>query len=188
MTTGRPTNVGTTRLTQFSLLVASAVILHAVEGMFPPPLPVPGARVGLANIVSLVCLIAFGARAAFLLAGLRTVLGSLVGGGFLGFGFILSFGAAMVSVAGMALLRGLGRERFSLVGLSLFGALVHNVTQLGLAALIVRNAGVFAYLPYMLMGSLPTGALTGVAATFILRARNATLSTWLGTSHEWPQK
>jgi heptaprenyl diphosphate synthase len=180
--------MGTSRLTQFSLLVATAVILHAVEGMFPPPLPVPGARVGLANIVSLVCLIAFGARAAFLLAGLRTVLGSLIGGGLFGFGFILSFGAAIVSVAGMALLRAVGRERFSLVGLSLFGALVHNITQLGLAALIVRHAGVFAYLPYMLMGSLPTGALTGVAATYVMMARNATLALWLGTAPERPQE
>ncbi|MDP2872172.1 MAG: Gx transporter family protein [Bacillota bacterium] len=172
------------RLTQFSLLVATAVVLHVVESMFPPPLPVPGARLGLANIVSLVCLDAFGARAAFLLAGMRTVLGGLLGGGLLGFGFLLSFGAALASVAGMALLRSVGRERFSIVGLSLFGALVHNVTQLTLAALIVRHAGVFAYLPYMLMGSLPTGALTGVAATYVLRARNAAFAMWLGAAQE----
>lgn len=183
MTGGAPIHPQARRLTQFSLLVSSAVILHAVEGMFPPPLPVPGARVGLANIVSLVCLVAFGARAAFLLAGLRTVLGALIGGGLFGFGFILSFGAAIASVAAMASLRAVGRERFSLIGLSLFGALVHNLTQLALAALIVRHAGVFAYLPYMLMGSLPTGAITGVAAAYVLSARNAAFSVWLGAPH-----
>jgi heptaprenyl diphosphate synthase len=179
-----PGRVHARRLTQFSLLVATAVILHVVEGMFPPPVPVPGAKVGLANIVSLVCLVAFGARAAFLLAAMRTVLGSLLGGGLFGFGFLLSFGAALMSVAGMVLLRGFGRQRFSLIGVSLFGALVHNVTQLGLAALIVRHIGVFVYLPYMLMGSLPTGALTGVAALYVLRARGEAFATWAGASQE----
>lgn len=177
----RPGPAGRTHaLTRFALLVAVAVILHVFEGLFPPPLPVPGARVGLANIVSLICLVSLGPRSAIQLVVLRTVLASLVGGGLLGFGFLLSFVAGLGSVLAMILLRRAGRDLFSLIGLSLFGALVHNLTQLVMAAVIVGHWGLMAYLPYMLLGSLPAGALTGVAAHAALTARNHALDRWLG--------
>lgn len=180
-TGARPATAFSARyVAQFSLLVASAVVLHAVEGLFPPLLPVPGAKLGLANVVTLVCLVTMGLRTALLLTVLRTLLGSVVGGGLLGFGFVLSFGAGAVSALAMGALRGVGRERFSLVGISLFGAVAHNLTQLGLAAWIVRHGGLFAYLPYMLLGSVPTGVFTGLASAYALRARGAALARWLG--------
>jgi heptaprenyl diphosphate synthase len=170
------------RVTRFALLVATAVVLHMVEGMFPPPLPLPGAKLGLANIVGLVSLVALGWRAALSLVLIRTVLGSLIGGGLLGFGFILSFGAGMAATSAMALCRWAGRERFSLLGVSLLGALTHNLAQLALAAAIVRHTGLLTYLPYMLLGSLPTGAVTGLAAHAALAARNHALGRWLGAA------
>ena len=177
--TGSPASAATKRLTRFAMLLAIAVILHVVEGMFPPPLPVPGAKLGLANIAALICLSTLGLRSALLLTGLRTVLGSLLQGSFLGFGFVLSFGAGIVSTLAMGLLqRGAGR-RFSLIGLSLFGALLHNLTQLALAGLVVGHFGILSYLPYMLLGSLPTGAMTGLVAVAALSARGAALSSWL---------
>lgn len=169
----------TRRLTRFAMLVAMAVVLHVVEGMFPPPIPVPGAKLGLANIAGLVCLDAIGLRPALLLTLLRTTLGSLITGSFLGFGFLLSFGAGAVSMVAMGLLKHLGGRRFSLVGISLLGALVHNITQLAIAALIVRNVGILGYLPYMLLGSLPTGAATGVAAYAALETQGSALRRWL---------
>lgn len=176
---GWPAASRTRRLTRFALLLAVATILHVIEGSFPPPMPVPGAKLGLANIVSLVCLAVLGLRSALLLTILRTLLGSLLQGSFLGFGFILSFGAGMASTLAMGLIyHGFGR-RFSLVGVSLFGALVHNVTQLALAGLIVRHFGILSYLPYMLLGSLPTGTMTGLAATAALSARGSALREWL---------
>jgi len=179
-----PGGVGLARaslLTQFSMLLASAVVLHALEGLFPPLIPVPGARLGLANIATLVCLFTFGFRSALLLTALRTLLGSMVAGGLLGFGFVLSFGAGIASTVAMGLLRAAGGERFSILGTSLLGAVVHNLAQLSLAALVIRHAGIFAYLPYMLLSSLPTGALTGLTAYYALRARGAALSKWLLT-------
>ena len=172
---------GAAFITRYALLVAVAVILHVVEGSFPPPLPVPGAKLGLANIVGLIALATLGLRAAVIVVVLRTVLGSLIVGGLFGFGFALSFGAGLASTLGMGLLLAVGRRRFSLIGVSLFGALLHNLTQLTLAALVVRHFGVFAYLPYMLLGSLPTGAATGLAAGAALGMRDAALSRWLGT-------
>ncbi len=172
--------VGRTRfLARFAMLVAMAVILHIVEGLFPPPLPVPGAKLGLANIAGLICLEAAGLRPALLLTLSRTVLGSLLTGSLLGFGFLLSFGAGMVSMLSMGVLKGLGGRRFSLIGISLFGALTHNLAQLAIAAIIVRNFGILGYLPYMLLGSLPTGAATGIAAFAALETHGAALRRWL---------
>lgn len=185
---GSSASPATRRVTQFSLLVAMAVVLHVVEGSFPPPLPAPGAKLGLANIVGLVCLVTLGLRAAISLVVLRTLLGSLVGGTFLGFGFILSFGAGLASTLGMAALAAAGRRRFSIVGISLFGALVHNLVQLTLAAAIVRHYGLLAYLPYMLLGSLPTGAVTGIAAHAALLTRGNALYRWLGGSPVEPAR
>lgn len=176
---GRSSASRTKYLTRFALLLAVATILHVVEASFPPPLPVPGAKLGLANIVSLVCLAVLGLRPALLLTVLRTILGSLLQGSFLGFGFVLSFGAGLASTLAMGLLHhGFGR-RFSLVGVSLFGALIHNLTQLALAGLVVNHFGIISYLPYMLLGSLPTGAMTGLAAFAALNARGAALQHWL---------
>lgn len=167
------------RVTRLSLLVVAAVVLHAAEGLLPPPLPVPGAKLGLANIVGLVTLVALGPRQALILVVARTVLGSLLGGGLLGFGFALSFGAGIAATAAMILLHRAGGRRFSLIGISLFGAVVHNLAQLSLAALLVGHWGILAYLPYLLLGSLPTGALTGVAAHAALAARGYALGQWL---------
>lgn len=176
---GRSSASRTKYLARFALLLAVATILHIVEASFPPPLPVPGAKLGLANIVSLVCLVVLGLRPALLLTVLRTILGSLLQGSLLGFGFVLSFGAGLASTLAMGLLhRGFGR-RFSLVGVSLFGALTHNLTQLALAGLVVSHFGIISYLPYMLLGSLPTGAMTGLAAIVALNAQDAALRHWL---------
>ena len=180
--TGEPAAAGAVRarrVTRFALLLAVAAILHTVEGAFPPPLPLPGARLGLANIVSLLVLVTAGLRPALLLTLTRTILGAVLQGSLLGFGFLLSFGAGMASTLAMGMLyHGFGR-RFSLVGVSLFGALTHNVTQLALAAAIVGSVGIVAYLPYMLLGSLPTGLMTGLAATAALNARQGMLREWI---------
>ncbi len=61
-----------------------------------------------------------------------------------------------------------------------FGKTVaHNLAQLAIAAVVIRHAGIIVYLPYMLLGSLPTGLLTGAAAAYALRARGAALGKWL---------
>lgn len=166
-------------VTRFGLLLAAGVVLHAVEGLFPPPAPIPGAKLGLANITTLVCLSTLGLRAALALTAARTALAATISGGLLGFGFLLSFGAGLTSALAMGLLKLAGKERFSLVGLSVAGAVAHNLAQLGLAALVIRHAGIIVYLPYMLLGSLPAGLLTGGAAVYALRARGAALGKWL---------
>lgn len=148
------------RLTTIAMLVAHAIVLQIIETLLPNPFPIPGVKLGLANIITLLALVLYDFRTAFAIAFLRSLLGSLLIGTLFSTGFFLSLSGAIVSTCLMALLLRLF-PGFNLLGVSVAGAAAHNLGQLALAALIIGHAGVYAYLPVMLLFSLPTGLLTG---------------------------
>ncbi len=156
-------------LTYLAVLITFAVVIHTVESALPLPMPVPGVRLGLANIITLLTLIMFGLRSGLLIAILRSVLGSLFVGGFLGFGFWLSITAGVTSCLTMALVLLLQKKGLvSLISVSVLGAAVHNLTQLGLASLIIANPDLLiGYYPLLLLLSVPTGIFTGITANFL---------------------
>ena len=162
----------TFRLVYLALLVSFAVALHTVEAALPLPIPVPGARLGLANIITLITLVIYGWRSALTVAVLRSVIGSMITGTFLGFGFYLSFVGAVTSTLAMALLFPLYlRKKVTLVSVSLAGAVTFNIVQLALAALLVQNVMLFrGYLPFLLLLAVPTGIFTGLVAHQLLKA------------------
>ncbi|MGI6037638.1 MAG: Gx transporter family protein, partial [Limnochordia bacterium] len=147
---------------RLGLLVAVAIVLHVVEAMLPIPTPVPGAKLGLANMVSLFVLLAFGLRNALWLNFLRIIMGSLLSGTLFTITFWLSFSGGMFSILIMGCVYLLAKDRISLIGLSILGALAHNIAQLTVAALIIANWGLFIYLPYLLFFALPTGFFIGI--------------------------
>jgi heptaprenyl diphosphate synthase len=156
---------------QLSLLVALGIALHVFESLLPAAqfIPVPGAKLGLANIVTLVTLVLIGYKEALAVVLLRSFLGSLIGGTFLSTTFFLSFAGALSSGAVMGLVYCWAGGRLSLFGVSICGAVTHNVAQLFVAALLIQQAGIFLYLPYLLFFALPTGYFTGIAANLLLR-------------------
>ncbi|MBT9176210.1 MAG: hypothetical protein DDT20_00523 [Firmicutes bacterium] len=162
----------TNRRVRLALLVAGAAALHAVEGWIPNPLTVslgPGAKLGLANVVTVAVVMRFGWRDAVVVAVLRALLGSLIGGSFLTLGFFLSLSGAVTSAAGMGLARLVFGNRLSAVGLSLLGALLHNLAQLTVASLLARHFGLFVHLPYLMLMAIPTGYLVGTAGALLCR-------------------
>ncbi|MGE5554024.1 MAG: Gx transporter family protein [Betaproteobacteria bacterium] len=164
--TGRPLP-SRPSLSRLAMLLALGIVLYLVEGLFFGPLPVPGAKLGLANIVTLLALLAYGWRWAFLLAVLRVTLGSLLSGAFFSLGFMLALSGATAATLVMAGGRRLAGERLSPVGVSVLGALSHNLAQLAVFALWARHAGVFYYLPPLLLLAVPTGLLTGLAGAYL---------------------
>jgi heptaprenyl diphosphate synthase len=152
-----------------ALLLAAATALHVVEMWLPSPFPaVPGAKLGLANLITLIMIPAWGFVPALEIAIFRVLLGSLVGGTLFTFGFLLSMTGAVMSAIVMAGLYKLVGKWFSLVGISLAGALTHNVSQLIVASFLVNQFGLFVYLPYLLLFALPTGFFIGLVGKFIL--------------------
>jgi heptaprenyl diphosphate synthase len=155
------------RLSKIALLIALACILQISESLIPHP--IPGLRLGLANMLTLTAMVVLGFGYALEVAVLRTVLSSLIMGTFMSPTFILSLGGAVVSTLVMGFfywLSGLSRySRLSIIGISIIGAFVHNLVQLNLAyLLLVKHAGIFVFLPWLSIGSVATGWVVGVVA------------------------
>ena len=153
------------RTTRIALLTALSLILFILEGFLPLPLPVPGAKLGLAAIVTLIALDTMSTRDAALMLTLRIVLASAFGGGLAPMLYSLAGGAA--SFAAMALLKRC--TQFSIVGISAAGGFLHNMAQLLVAAAVLETTAVFVYAPVLGIVGILTGILIGIAAQIILQ-------------------
>jgi heptaprenyl diphosphate synthase len=152
---------------RMAMLAACASVLQICESLIPHPLP--GIRLGLANIITLIALTRLDFRAAMEIALFRTLISALILGTFLSPGFLLSFSGAICSTLVMAGIFHLSNSRqkpvFSLVGLSLFGSVTHNLVQLGLVYLLfIRHPGLFWMLPWLGISAVIMGWLTGLTA------------------------
>ncbi|HHY46807.1 MAG TPA: Gx transporter family protein [Firmicutes bacterium] len=161
---------GIHRLARIAILVSCGLVLYLVEGMIPVPMPVPGAKLGLANIVTLLSIVLLGPVDAFIIVSLRSFLGSLLGGNLTSFWF--SLGGAFLATSVMSLAyRYLGRH-LSLSGISVLGGVFHNIGQLFVAAIVVRNFGIYFYLPFLLLAGVMTGYLVGFITSMVVRGLN----------------
>lgn len=160
----------TRKLLRLSLLVAGGTVLHVVESHLPALSTLPGAKLGLANIVTMLTLMSYSPADTWKVVGLRVFLGSLLGGTFLTTTFFLSTAGAIGSTTVMILALFLGQGSLSTVGISILGAVAHNVAQLLMAVFLTRSWGIVFYLPYLLLFALPTGYFVGVLSRFILRS------------------
>jgi len=151
-----------------ALFIAMASVLHVVESWLPLPLPVPGIKLGLANIVSLIIIVMFGWRDAIYVSILRVFLASLFGGILLGPAFAMSLSGAIGSIALMAYAYHHWHPTFSVIGISIIGAVIHNVVQIMVAALLVSSVTLLWYLPYLILFALPTGLATGMTTSYFL--------------------
>ena len=156
---------GLQRITRIALLTALSLILFVLEGFLPLPLPVPGAKLGLAAIVTLIALHLLPTRDAALMLTLRIVLASAFGGGLAPMLYSLAGGAA--SFAAMALLKRC--TQFSIVGISAAGGFLHNMAQLLVAAAVLETTALFVYAPVLGAVGILTGILIGITAQSILQ-------------------
>ena len=163
----------TKAITTCAVLAALALALSYLESFFPPLLPLPGVKLGLANIVTVYALYALGASSALAILVVRCLLGSLFAGNASALLFSLLGGLAAMLV--MIVLRRC--RRLSVYGVSIGGAAAHNLGQMAAACITLGNTMVLGYLPFLLAVSLVTGTLTGFVAGLLFRAmRNIHLS------------
>lgn len=159
----------TYRVVFIGLLVSAGLVLHFVESMVPMTYIVPGAKLGLANIVSLMGMIVFGFNSGLLILLLRILLGSFLGGTFLTINFYLSIAGGLSGYLAMALVYFLTKNKFSLIGISVTGAVFHNLGQVIIAFFIISNTGIFYYLPYLVLLAIPTGIGVGLVTYFSIQ-------------------
>ena len=150
-----------------SMMIALALALSYMERFIPLQMviPLPGVKLGLANIVTLIALYLLKTKHAFAILIPRCILGALFGGGVTGLMFSLCGG--MLAMCVMALTRRM--SLFSVYGVSILGAAAHNIGQIGVAMLMLRSVYIGAYLPYLLVISIFTGFVTGGACAGVLR-------------------
>ena len=158
-----------------AVLTALALGLSTLENLFPVTLivPLPGVKLGLANIVTVFALYELGAVPALTILAARCLLGGIFAGNLsaLLFSLLGGFTAMLVMIA-LKRCKGL-----SIYGVSIGGAAAHNLGQMAAACITLGNTMVLGYLPFLLAVSLVTGTLTGFVAGLLFRAmRNIHLS------------
>lgn len=149
----------------YGLLAAVALIFGYIEALFPLPVPVPGIKLGLGNIVVLFALAGFGAWPGFAVMLVKVSVSALLFGNPAVFAY--SMAGALASFAAMwCALRVRG---FSIVGVSMVGGVFHMAGQLAVVALVLAPHVALAYLPVLFVAGLATGALTGYACRAVIR-------------------
>lgn len=151
-----------------AVLTALALGLSTLENLFPVSLviPLPGVKLGLANIVTVFALYELGAAPALVILLARCGLGSLFAGNVSALLFSLLGGlTAMLVMIGLKHCR-----RLSIYGVSIGGAAAHNLGQMAAAVITLGSTMVLGYLPFLLAVSLVTGTLTGFASALLFRA------------------
>ena len=158
----------TKRLALCAVLIALAMALSYTERFIPLQMiiPLPGVKLGLANIVTLMALYLLGPKYAFAILIPRCIFGAVFGGGITGLLFSLTGGVLAMAV--MVLARKI--PIFSVYGVSIFGAAAHNIGQILAAMVLMNSVYIGAYLPYLLIVALFTGFATGAAVAGVLRA------------------
>ncbi len=146
------------------LLISLALVLSYIESLFPTSLiiPIPGVRLGLANIVTMFALFYLGFVSAMTISVLRCVLAALMFGGLSSLMFSLS--GALLALIIMQVLKYGYNKLFSILGISIGGAAAHNTGQILMASLMMRNTAIFAYLPILLLAGMVMGFVTAVVA------------------------
>lgn len=159
----------TQKLTRLALLTAAAVVLGYIEGIITAfaPLP-PGVKLGLANTVVLYSIYTLGVGCSVILVILKVILTGFMSGN-LAAAFLYSMGGGVLSLISMLLLKNISRDKVSIVGVSVVGAVFHNVGQLLVAALILQTPGIMLYVFVLMISAVVTGTLTGISGNRVIR-------------------
>lgn len=158
---------GIKRMIFLSLLVSIGLALSLFESMMPLPFIAPGAKLGLSNMVILITLVVFGFKEALTVGILKSIIFTLATGSVTSLFYSLS--GSVLSCILMFIINHRFSNIFSLIGVSIFGAVVHNFGQVLVASMMMNNIRIFSYLPILLLTSLFTGYFVGLTSKFAVK-------------------
>ena len=148
------------------ILTAGAIVIAILES-FIPSIGIPGVKLGLANIVILIILYELGVVEAIIVNLLRVLVVGFVRGTFLSMGFLMSLTGAVFSL-GIMILFYLLIKKFSIIGVSVIGAIFHVFGQILIAMLFLGTAYIILYLPVIAISAIVTGVFVGIVAKLII--------------------
>lgn len=153
------------RAAYFGIFTALALILGYVEMLIPIQFGIPGVKLGLANLVTILVLYKMGWKDALLLSVVRIVLGGFIFSNLFAVFYSLAGGLLSLSVMGIVKKTG----KFSVVGVSIWGGIFHNIGQLAVAMAVVQTYEVGYYFPVLLVAGLMTGMVIGILSGEVLK-------------------
>lgn len=159
--------MNTHKLVLIGVLTASAIVIAILES-FIPSIGIPGIKLGLANIVILLTIYELGVMEAAFINILRVLIVAVVRGTLLSMGFFMSLTGAFLSFAIMVLFA-LTIKKFSVIGVSVIGAIFHVVGQILVAMIYLDSAYILFYLPVIALSAIITGVLVGIIAQTVIR-------------------
>lgn len=154
------------KLTTLAMFTTLALIIFTVESAIPPIVPIPGIKLGLANIITLILLHNFSPKDTLMVLLMRILLASFFFGQAVS--LLYSLAGGLLCFVAMLLVHKLLQGHF-LVLVSIIGAIFHNLGQLSVAFLITEVPGVLVYLPFLMLSAIATGLFTGLCAHFTQR-------------------
>ncbi|MCC8169591.1 MAG: Gx transporter family protein [Oscillospiraceae bacterium] len=165
----------TRKLTLCAMFLAAALIVFVIESQLPPLAPIPGIKLGLANVIILMAIFVIGRKEALLINILRIVIGSIFAGNVMGFMYSLAGG--LVSFAFMSIVSlFLGKDKLWVI--SILGAIGHNIGQILVAWYVTELSYIFWYLPVLMISGIITGLFTGITAQLTLKRLDGVKKVW----------
>lgn len=149
----------------FGVFTALALIFSYVETLIPIHIGIPGVKLGLANLIVVIALYRMGVREAYVLSVVRVILAGFLFGNL--FAILYSLAGGLLSLTVMVFLK--KTEKFSVLGVSMAGAVFHNIGQLIMAAIVLESLSITYYLPVLMISGIVTGLLIGIVANEMLK-------------------
>ena len=155
----------TQKLAELSMLTAFAIIIFVLELQIPNLSPVPGVKLGLANIITVYAVYTHKGREVFLIVLVRVLLGAILSGQMTA--LLYSLSGSMLCLIAMLPMRRIIPESHIWMA-SVLGAVLHNAGQIAAAILETQTTGLIAYQPVLLVSGCIAGAFTGLCAQFVV--------------------
>ena len=156
--------MNTRRIAYLGLLIALAFVLSYVEYLLPLNIGIPGAKVGLANLVVMVALYTLGKKDALILSFVRVLLVGITFGNLA----MMMYSLAGAGLSFIAMLIGKKTNLFSPVGVSVLGGVFHNVGQIIVAIIVLETSSLIYYMPFLIVIGTITGIVIGIISGMII--------------------
>lgn len=157
--------ISTKKIASCGVLTALAMIFSYIESVIPIPIPVPGIKLGVANIAVITILYVLGVKEAIVINLLRIALTALLFGNVNS--FLFSISGAVLSLTIMIIMKKL--DFFSCIGVSVCGGVMHNVGQIIAAVFIMGSEAIVLYLPVLIVSGVFTGVVIGVVSGIVAK-------------------
>ena len=157
------------KIATLALLTAVALIIFIIELQIPNIIPIPGVKLGLANIITVYAVYKYSAKETASIVITRVILGAIFGGNISA--IIYSMSGAIMCLAGMLIIKKIVPLNYIWLS-SILGAILHNTGQMIVAIIVMRSFAVLSVYPFLLMAGCIAGAFTGLCAQLLIKRGN----------------